>query len=77
MKNTEIYNFFNLFWQIVKEFYEPNTSDEYWEHLKIKCDALLEVYSRGGNKPLISFAKKILIAFYDYQYDRLKEKDFN
>lgn len=77
MKNTEIYNFFNLFWQIVKEFYEPNNSEEYWEHLKNKCDALLEVYSKRGNKPLISFAKKVLIAFIDYQGDRLKEKDLH
>lgn len=56
----EIFNFMGDFWIMVKDFWIPEDTDEYWQGVKARSDAIIQKY------PETRFVEIMIMALEDY-----------
>lgn len=68
---AEYFNIWSVAWQLHKEFYSMESTDEGWERLINKSG---EIMKQWEDKPQAEFVKKLLLAVIDEIERRDKER---
>ena len=73
-KEDEEFQIFNEFWRITQEFYEPESSDEYWQKF---LDATVQFEKNHKNNPLCEQMILLLMEYLEKKYRKDNPSKYN